>query len=65
MPIASNRVTGPHRDHNPERPLGLPGEHRGAELLNPDRRRRDQCRIAPYSTEEVDVYECVDRRRRQ
>src|SRR5271165_7583188 len=29
MPIASNRVTGSHRDHSPERLLGLPIEHRG------------------------------------
>jgi hypothetical protein len=41
----------------------LPGEHRGAELLNLDRRRKDQRRIAPYSSEEIDVYRYVDRRR--
>ena len=31
----------------------------------PYRRRRDQRRIARYSSEEVAVYECVDRRRLQ
>jgi len=61
--FASNRVTGSHRDHSPERLLGLPIEHRGAEILNLDRRRRDQRRITPYSSEEVDVYRYVDRRR--
>ncbi len=35
------------------------------ELLNLDRRRRDQHKIAPYSSEEVDVSECVGRRRLQ
>ena len=34
-----------------------------AELLNLDRRRRDQRRIARYSSEEVNVYRYVDRRR--
>ena len=40
-----------------------------AELLNlvhlADRRRRDQHKIAPYSSEEVAVHACVDRRRLQ
>jgi hypothetical protein len=30
---------------------------------NSDNSAWDQRRIAPYSSEEVDVYECVDRRR--
>ena len=40
-----------------------------AELVNivrlADRRRRDQHKIAPYSSEEVAVHECVGRRRLQ
>ena len=47
---------------------GQPGDTVSADSRpagGPYRRRRDQRRIARYSSEEVAVYECVDRRRLQ